>query len=228
MYGSWATVLSLNLNNCDPIYVGWLSFSSTIAGNIGGLILGRFADKFRHMKRLLVILMGLSGICFVLFAVLTSGIIKGQIICNPDGSPGTGMYPLFILGVLGGLFLNSTIPLYYELSLEVTYPVPEATVCTMLTNMNNVGCLIFLGIPVSTYGSAWMNWLFSLTIVVFTVGLVFIFDEKALRYNVDLKQEGLILNEGTVEETTKKTSTGWFWKDSRNDEKDDTNLLVNG
>ena len=189
MYGSWATVLSLNLNNCNAIYVGWLSFASTIAGNIGGLVLGRIADKFRNMKRLLVIFMALSGISFVLFALLASGIIKGQTICYEDGSAALGLWILLVLGVLGGLFLNSTIPLYYELSLEVTYPIPEATVCTMLTNMNNVGCLIFLGIPVTQYGSAWMNWLFSMTICVFTIGLIFLFDERTLRYKVDTNQQ---------------------------------------
>jgi hypothetical protein len=34
-----------------------------------------------------------------------------------------------------------------ELSLETTYPLPEATVLIMLTNSNNLGCIIFLGIP---------------------------------------------------------------------------------
>jgi FLVCR family MFS transporter len=190
MYGSWATVLSLNLPGCDPQWIGWLSFSSTIAGNVGGLVLGRFADRFRHMKRLLVGLMAVSGLCFTGFAVFASPGLVNSVVCHADGSPGSGMWPLFVLGVLGGLFLNSAIPLFYELSLEVTYPIPEATVCIQLTNWNNIGCLIFLGIPVSQYGSAWMNWLFGGTIVVFTGLLVAFFREKTKRYDVDTGKGG--------------------------------------
>lgn len=187
MYGSWATVLSLNLADCDPAWVGWLSFTSTIAGNVGGILLGRYVDRFRHLKTLLVTLMGLAAACFTAFAVLVSGAIPAvsQTICHADGSPGPGLWPLFVVGALGGLFLNSTIPLYFELSMEVTYPIPEGTVCTMLTNMNNVGCLIFLGIPVGQYGTAWMNWLFSMTILAFFFALIFFFEKKELRYAVD-------------------------------------------
>jgi FLVCR family MFS transporter len=195
MYGSWATVLSINLNQCDPQWIGWLSFSSTIAGNVGGLLLGRFADRFRNMKRLLVGLMAGASASFVTFAVLASGVIKGETICHPDGSPASGMWPLFVLGVMGGLFLNSSIPLFYELSMEVTYgAAPEATVCTMMTNMNNVGCLIFLSVPVNELGSGWMNWMFAGTILLFTLGLIFFFEEKTLRYDVDTKEgvDGLL------------------------------------
>ena len=81
------------------------------------------------------------------FGALCSGALRGLDVCNADGSPGPGLGYLFVLGTFGGLFLNSTIPLFYELVLEVTFPEPEATVLILLTNMNNIACIFFLSIP---------------------------------------------------------------------------------
>jgi len=147
MFGSWATVLSINLSGCDARTVGWLSFSMTVVGGVGGIVVGLAADKFRHLKASLVGLIAASALCFLAFALLCSGAFSGFTICHQDGSPGPGMVPLFALSILGGLFVNASIPLFLELSLEISYPRPEATVFIMLTNVNNLGCLIFLSIP---------------------------------------------------------------------------------
>lgn len=184
MYGSWATVMSINLAGFgyDAQQAGWIGFAASVAGNVGGIALGRWVDKFRNLKRLLVVLMALAAICFTLFA----------IVCSPHilppqwtGGSSDGLALLFALAALGGLFLNSTIPLYYELALDVTYPIPEGTSVIVMTIMNNVGCLIFLGVPVGQYGTAWMNWLFGGTIALFAVALALGFDERSLRYDMD-------------------------------------------
>jgi FLVCR family MFS transporter len=183
MFGSWATVLSINLSSCDPLYVGWLSFAMTVAGGIGGIFAGRVVDRLRRPKAMLVALLLASGILFSAFAVICSGWFEGFPICDADGSPDRGMSVLFALGMLGGLALNSTIPIFYELALETTYPLPEATTLIWLTNMNNVACILFLSIPQTWTG---INWLFSGTVVVFALLTQAVFVEKQKRYAVDV------------------------------------------
>jgi FLVCR family MFS transporter len=112
MFGSWSTVLSINLSGCSATLVGWLSFSMTVAGGLGGIVAGLVVDRFRSLKRLLVALVAQAGLCFSLFALLCAGAWPGMTVCLPDGSSGPGMGLLFTLGMLGGLFLNSCIPLF--------------------------------------------------------------------------------------------------------------------
>jgi len=126
MFGSWATVLSINLSGCSSLWVGWLSFSMTVFGGFGGIIMGRVADLFRRLKRALVVLLALSSVAFLAFAALVAE--DPGAVCKADGSPGPAMVGLFLLGSFGGLCLNSTIPLFYEMVLETSFPLPEATV----------------------------------------------------------------------------------------------------
>lgn len=126
MFGSWATVLSINLSGCSSLWVGWLSFSMTVFGGFGGIVMGRLADYFRRLKRTLVVLLTLSSAAFFAFAALVAE--DPGAVCRADGSPARGMVGLFLLGSFGGLCLNSTIPIFYELVLETSFPLPEATV----------------------------------------------------------------------------------------------------
>jgi MFS family permease len=183
MFGSWATVLSINLSACSSLWVGWLSFSMTVAGGVGGIVTGRFVDRFRNLKAVLVTLLALSAACFLSFGALCSGVVPSLEVCDERGEPGPGMSILFILGTLGGLFLNSTIPIFYELTLEVTYPEPEATVLILLTNMNNLACIVFLSIPNNWLG---INFLFAGTVAALAAATQIVFVEQQLRLNVDL------------------------------------------
>lgn len=49
---------------------------------------------------------------------------------------------IFLISVMGSFFLNGSSPLFYELVVELTYPVPESISASGLTIMNNIGCLI--------------------------------------------------------------------------------------
>jgi hypothetical protein len=49
---------------------------------------------------------------------------------------------ILALNMLGSFFLNGCSPLFYELTVELTYPVPEAVSACFLTLMNNLGCLL--------------------------------------------------------------------------------------
>ena len=51
---------------------------------------------------------------------------------------------LYAAIVLATLLLNASVPLYYEMACEVTYPVAEGITNFVLTLVNNIGGLLFL------------------------------------------------------------------------------------
>lgn len=131
----WSSTLQINLT---PFLVGFsdaevqwkvglISFSSTVAGNIGGVALGSYIDRFRGHKTLLVALNGLGAAFFAVFALCAAGTLRL--------APGAGYNVLFWSGLLGGFFTNAAIPLYFELAMEAAFPLPSGTVITVLTTM---------------------------------------------------------------------------------------------
>lgn len=51
---------------------------------------------------------------------------------------------LYKSSILGGFFVSGTIPLFYELTVESTYPVAEGITTGLLTLINNSFTVIFL------------------------------------------------------------------------------------
>ena len=51
---------------------------------------------------------------------------------------------LYKSSILGGFFVSGTIPLFYELTVETTYPVAEGVTTGLLTLINNTFTVIFL------------------------------------------------------------------------------------
>ena len=49
---------------------------------------------------------------------------------------------IFVLCVIGSFLVNGASPLFYELTVELTYPMPEAVSVGVLATMNNLGCLL--------------------------------------------------------------------------------------
>ena len=52
---------------------------------------------------------------------------------------------LYISAILGGCFINGSIPLFYELTIETTYPIAEGIPMAVVTTSNHLACLLFLG-----------------------------------------------------------------------------------
>lgn len=51
---------------------------------------------------------------------------------------------LYISAILGGCFINGSIPLFYELTIETTYPIAEGIPMAVVTTSNHLFCLLFL------------------------------------------------------------------------------------
>lgn len=51
---------------------------------------------------------------------------------------------LYISSIAGGIFLNGTIPLFYELSCETSYPIAEGITGAFSTMLDSIFGVLFL------------------------------------------------------------------------------------
>ncbi|XP_078324118.1 solute carrier family 49 member 4 homolog isoform X2 [Crassostrea virginica] len=176
VFNCWQSVLDVILkpHNIDEDEAGWLGFYSILAGCVGSVVLAKFADIFsRHMKMFLLLLYGGGTVSFVWFTLLINGTIKEST------------YSLYTAIVLATLLLNASVPLYYEMACEVTYPVAEGITNFVLTLVNNIGGLLFLLISMIPHlGTAWENWA-CLGAIVSCIPVLFLIKENYNRLEVD-------------------------------------------
>ena len=55
---------------------------------------------------------------------------------------------MYVSAIFGGFFISGTIPIFYELTIEQTYPVAEGITTGLLTLINNIVTVIFLAVLV--------------------------------------------------------------------------------
>ncbi len=93
---------------------------------------------------------------------------------------------LYASSIVGTIFSNSTIPLFYEMAVESVYPIAEGLTTSTLTTMNNLGCLLFLLVQnIPRVGTRWMNWAMTGACVAGLVAIVPLAEDRR-RLAVDL------------------------------------------
>ena len=93
---------------------------------------------------------------------------------------------VYIVFGLSGFFLNGTIPFFFELGVEITYPVAEGITTGFMTFFGNFLSVVFLVVPLVNLGTKWMLWAAVLTCAVSMIFLLFV-KEKYNRSIVDQK-----------------------------------------
>jgi len=180
---SWTSTLQPNL---APFLVGasaadiqWraglISFASCTVGNVAGLFVGSFVDRFRGHRAILVGFNAAAAASFGVFAAVVQGWAPAAL------SPAACYQVLFWSGAVGGLFCFAVIPLYFELSLEAAFPLPTGTVVIVLTSAMNLASAVFYVIPVG----AWMNWALAGALAATALAFAFLFDDTAKRARFD-------------------------------------------
>lgn len=187
VFNGWSGLLDVILRPLDysTTAAGWFGFSSTIAAIIGGLALGQLSDRVfqRKFKALLLTLLLLCTLSYVWFTASLPSTLWGGDSGKPPlpSTPGTIMAAI----TLAGLFLGAALPIFYELVVEITYPLPESTSVGCLTFFNNVGACIFLAIPPSSHSI--MNVVMTLMVAV-TFCCVLASKEEYKRLDAESKQ----------------------------------------
>ncbi|XP_067686516.1 solute carrier family 49 member 4 homolog [Haliotis asinina] len=153
---------------------GWIGFYSTVGGCVSALLMSRIADQFlRHMKMMLLFLSVSGTAASVWFVLLRMSFIPVNL-----GS-------LYLSCILMGVFINATIPLFFELGCEASYPIAEGVTVGVLTIANNLSGVIFLSVlQIPRIGVVWMPWA-TLGSVAVAVPLLLLFKEKYTRTDID-------------------------------------------
>ncbi|CAG2209210.1 DIRC2 [Mytilus edulis] len=108
-----------------------------------------------------------------------------DVILNPVGV--SQAIQIYISCIIGCIFLNGGIPLFYELSCEVSYPIAEGITGAFLTLLNNsFGVMFLLALQIPNIGTSWMNWTLLGSIA---VGLLFMFAFPESYGRTDLDME---------------------------------------
>ncbi|XP_013883957.1 solute carrier family 49 member 4 [Austrofundulus limnaeus] len=164
----WSGVLDMVLTpaNVSQVNAGWVGFWSIVGGCIFGVAMARFADSIRGMLKLILVLM-LAG------ASLSSTWFTLTCLSSFTHLPSTSAI-LYTSCILVGVFINSSVPIFFELFIETVYPVPEGITCGVVTFLGNLatGLLLFFLTFYCTEVS-WLNWcvtgscLFSLVLILF-------------------------------------------------------------
>ncbi|KAG7331245.1 hypothetical protein KOW79_005214 [Hemibagrus wyckioides] len=164
----WSGVLDMILTpvRVSQVDAGWIGFWSIVGGCVFGVAMARFADSIRGMLKLIAVLM-LAG------ASLAATWFTLTCLTRLTHLPSTKA-TLYTSCILVGIFINSSIPIFFELFIETVYPVPEGITCGVVTFLSNLftGLLLFFLTFYFTELS-WLNWcltgscLFSLLLILF-------------------------------------------------------------
>jgi len=131
------------------------------------------ADKLGALKLLIILLFVVAAAGFAVFALLCIEIIPTSLVL------------FYLTSVIGGLCLNGSIPLFFELAVESSYPVAEGINTGAMTFSNNLYCLIFLSLPlIPGVGTAWMNW-FLVGSCLLCIPTMMLFKERYRRSELD-------------------------------------------
>ena len=129
-------MLSLNLVplNIDNSTAGWVGFTASLTANVLGVLVGRIATtravQSFGWSRLVVLINIIATIAILYFTLLVEGLLPWR---------GSASYMQAFVSATIANVGSAAVPLYYELAIEATHPLPEATVVTVLTLMNNIG-----------------------------------------------------------------------------------------
>jgi MFS family permease len=185
---------------------GWVGFASSCIGLAMGLLLARYTDKKRNQRKALIVSLVLSGITWGLFAVIAQGLLPGSFTNGAGGFLFVG-----ICFTACNAFFDAAIPLFFELSVEVTYPIPEATVIMYLTSGMNLATAGILAVPMDSLGTGWMPWGMTVATFLFTALIAVFFARESPRYEYD--QKHVLLGGGEEDEDGDPEEGG---RDTRN------------
>jgi hypothetical protein len=142
IFNTWSGVLETVLTSAySDSTIGWLSFSATVAGIIGGVVHGRMAQMVyfkTRMKSVILALIGGALLSSLWFALSVPSVLSSRPLLPEN------LLPIAVSLTLLGWFVGSGFPLAFELAAEMTYPLSEAVSGGMMQVLSNGIGVIFL------------------------------------------------------------------------------------
>lgn len=174
--GSW---LSVMVNNFSPLgisdqQIGYMGLASVLAQCVLSMVFGFVTDRLRKNIKTTIL---------VLLTIATCGFIWLMLMCL-EAIP-YSLYTLYTAVILATSFNFSTIPLFFEMCVEIAYPVNEGMVGGFLTAVYNFVGIIFLFLFfVPNIGYIWINYLLVGSTII-SIPAVLMAREQYNRSNVD-------------------------------------------
>ncbi|XP_063953304.1 solute carrier family 49 member 4 homolog isoform X2 [Lytechinus pictus] len=177
-YNGWtAQMVAIFNDHVDQTTCGWIGCYTNLAALFGGIAIGRCADYFTgKMKAILLVLIIASCATLTWSILLANDYIPYNLTC------------LYVSVILFGLFLNSTIPLFMEITVESAFPIGEETTTILMTWLNNLFALCFLILPMIPSIDKdfdWLNWVM-LGSTIICIPLMIFFKEHYNRLDFDV------------------------------------------
>lgn len=175
---AWSSVLDINVApfGINQDEASWMGVYVTCGGVLMAIIASRFSDLlFGYMKLTIISLMVVATAGYTWFLLLMNQ-------CLPFSK-----VQLFISVIIGASFNYACSPLFFELAVELAFPVSEGVVGAFLTISWNIVAALFLFImqtPFVKKSVLWMDYLLAIQglVVVLMMGLV---REEYRRTSVD-------------------------------------------
>jgi len=148
--GSWLGVM---VNNFRPLgisdqQIGMMGLFSVLSQCFFSIVLGFFTDRMKHyMKTILLLLLVLATACFVWLMLMCLQVVPHSLTC------------LYVAVILATTINYCCIPLFFEMTVEIAYPVNEGLVGGFLTAFYNLVGIIFLFLFfIPNIGFKWINY----------------------------------------------------------------------
>lgn len=179
-YVAWTSLFDdLLSGRWSDTFIGFMTFSSTVAYVVGGAVTAYLVDSRWHPKMKEV----LMGSCFA--GMLGALLLTLSVPSAFDHANGGlvldfGDAWIFLMGTLSGLFNGCAAPVFYELAAELTFPVSEGISGNVLSLAENVGSLALYQIVFHFATPKTMNIVYTAGMLI-TVGLLALVRAKYLR-----------------------------------------------
>ncbi|CAL4096041.1 unnamed protein product, partial [Meganyctiphanes norvegica] len=126
----------------------WVALVTILVSSVASFLTGRLTDLAGgYLRGSIIALLLSSSLCFFWFLLISHGYLA------PD------RWQIY-LSIIGGCSCSyGTIPLFFEMGAELTYPVPEIMMSGILTAADNLTSIIFLlGYLVPGIGYQWVTY----------------------------------------------------------------------
>ncbi|KAM4698521.1 solute carrier family 49 member 4 [Rhinophrynus dorsalis] len=152
-YAGWSGVLDLILTpiHVNQVDAGWIGFWSIVGGCVVGIAVGRFADSIRGVLKPILVLLFSGATLSATWFTLT--------FLSPVTHLPLTTATLYTSCILIGVFLNGTVPIFFELFVETVYPIPEGITCGVVTFLSNMFMgVLLLFLTFYHNDVSWLNW----------------------------------------------------------------------
>ena len=173
VYQGWNSTLFTCVRSLDITQdeAAWLGFFMTISGCAGSVLVGAILDRFEgRLKLVTEVLMLVAMTSFGLFSANAADLLPL--------SHAASVTVAYATGIVGGMALNISVPLFFELIMETIYGWGDEGAGSMLTILiNTVVQIIFLIVLAGAdKGSSnlWTSWANAVSLTICFVVLMFL------------------------------------------------------